>query len=109
MANPMILRLAELQARQALRAAGAGPLQIPTDEIAAVKRVAIATFGEGHNDRGAVIEIVASDPGVFRVGHFTAPRDPRDRADRNRPRRILFRARTHGELLEQVRLWRSRI
>lgn len=100
--------LADLQAKQAALAPK-GPLQIPADEMPAIKRLVVATFGAGHTPRGGVIEVLATDPGVFRVGHFTEPRNPRDPADRCRSRRILFRAKTSAELEKQIRLWRSRI
>lgn len=103
MGNPADIsrRLNDLQLEQVARR-GVTHLKFELDEVAAIRKLAVELFGPI-----ASIHVDASMPGVFQLGYFTEP-PSRTKPDGQRRRRVVFRGRTITELLEQVRLWRSR-
>lgn len=98
-------KLQELQLEQLVRKRG--HLKFELDEVAAVRKLAISIFGPATASAGASIHIDPQNPGVFQVGFFTEPRRPNDPGDARRRRQVVFRGRTHAELVEQITTWKA--
>jgi hypothetical protein len=99
-------KLRELQLTQIARN-GLTHLKFELDEVAAIRKLAIDTFGAVNAVGGASVALAAGQFGVYEIGYFTGPRRPDDRADARRPRQVMFRGRTHAELAAQVQLWKA--
>lgn len=93
-------RILELEIEQRVKH-GAEALITEVDEIPHIQRLAREAFGDL-----ASIHVDRNDPGVFQVGYFTAPAPPGIRGDGQRPRAVVFRARTAAELAAQIAIWR---
>lgn len=96
-------RLRDLQANQAQKRGAAALMgEWHPREINAIKRMAREAFGDissVHIDRGR--------PGVIQVGYFVE--GPHPAGDAHRRRIVVFEGATHQEIVEQHRLWKSRL
>lgn len=104
--------LRDLQANQAARRPRYDVKLVELDELRAIKHLAYSTFG----DRGVVefdnLHPVSGQPlagGMMWLGYFIDPKGPEHLPpDPRRRRLLLFNGCSHRELVDQIRMWRSR-
>jgi len=95
-------RMLELRADQHAKAsASAAFAGIPMDELRAIRKLAVDTWGER-----ASIANDPKQPGVVVLGFFHS-NDDRHLPPHQRRETVVARGRSHRALLEQIRLWRT--
>ena len=103
-------KLGEMLSRQQGKRAKAGAFSaIEVDELDAMRRLAMKTFGRGNTRQrngtwGGVLEADPQFPGLVAIGYYL---DPPGREPQFRRRRLLFAGYKVSELEEQVALWKS--